>query len=38
MNEDSNVFDLKYDASFCPPERNALKEFFDDGGWFLFFR
>ena len=32
LNSDSNVFDLKYDAIFCPPERNALKEFFDDGG------
>ena len=34
---DSNFFDLKFDPRFCPPERNALREFFDDGGLLLFF-
>ena len=31
-----NFFDLKYDTSFCPIERNALKDFYDSskgGEW-----
>lgn len=33
---DAPGFDLKNDPKFCPPERNALKDFFDSakgGEW-----